>query len=210
MARVSKFSANPRNTHWAAVAKILEYLQLIKDIVLAFHANPDAPTVQAMSDADYANCLDTRRSISGTMVQVYGSPVIWSSKQQPVIATSSTESEYLTACSTIKEVIWTKRVCTQLGLQVEMPITIYMDNKKAIGIIDDPKTKARTRHLEVPEFYVKEKIEEGLIKATHRKGTKLNVDALTKALAAPQFVTMRRELGLEEWQMNKTSPKFKV
>ena len=210
VARVSKFSANPHNTHWAAVAKILEYLQLTKDLVLAFHVNSDAPTVQAMSDADFANCLDTRRSISGMLVQVYGNPCIWSSRQQQVIATSSTESEYLAACATIKEVIWTKRICVQLGLVVEVPITIYMDNKKAIGIIDDPKTKARTRHLEVPEYYVKEKIEEGLIKARHRKGTKLNVDALTKALAAPQFVTLRRELGLEEWQMYKKSPQFKI
>jgi hypothetical protein len=41
------------------------------------------PEVIAYSDANHGTGVDEKKSISGAILQVYGGPVIWSSKMQP-------------------------------------------------------------------------------------------------------------------------------
>ena len=50
--------------------------------------------------ANFAACLDTRRSTTGWVVTMYGGAVSWQSKKQPTVATSTMEAEYQ-ACGAV-------------------------------------------------------------------------------------------------------------
>lgn len=46
------------------------------------------------TDADYAGCLDNRKTISGYVFILATGPVTWKSQKQNVVAQSTTEAEF--------------------------------------------------------------------------------------------------------------------
>ena len=61
--------------------------------------------LNGFSDADYANCLDDRRSVTSYAIYPGGNWIAWSARKQKVVARSSAESEYRSLASTATEVM---------------------------------------------------------------------------------------------------------
>jgi Reverse transcriptase (RNA-dependent DNA polymerase) len=91
--------------HWGAAIRSVRYLKGTKDLKL--YLGGDHPiNLQAFSDSDWANCLDTRRSVGSYVCSLGSSAVSWTACKQKVVATSSCEAEYVAAFETAKECIW--------------------------------------------------------------------------------------------------------
>jgi hypothetical protein len=86
--------------------KVVKYLNTIINCKLTFgqrrHALiegvtklPTQPDFNAIvyGDANSANCPDTRKSVTGILVLMQGTPVLWSSKKQPIVTKSTTAAE---------------------------------------------------------------------------------------------------------------------
>ena len=74
---VSRFLANPKNEHWAAVKWIMRYLRGTASLSLCY--GQGEPILQTYTDADMAGDVDSRKSTSGYLatfagVQFHGSP----------------------------------------------------------------------------------------------------------------------------------------
>jgi hypothetical protein len=66
------------------------------------------------TDADWANDMMNRRSISGYAFHLSGGAVSWMSKQQVTVVPSSTHASYIAAVEASKEVIWFRRLLGEL------------------------------------------------------------------------------------------------
>ena len=73
------------------------------------------------TDADWAGDLNTRKSRSGFLFEVCGSPVSWVSKKQSVVALSTTEAEYVAASLACQELIWLRSLIENMGFVQEEP-----------------------------------------------------------------------------------------
>ena len=62
-------------------------------------------------DADYASDPDSRRSVTGYMFMLAGSPISWQSRQQSSVALSTMEAEYMAACSATQEALYGLKCC---------------------------------------------------------------------------------------------------
>ena len=62
--QVSQFMHSPRHLHLAAVRRIVHYLKGSSHRGLFFSIG-NSPNLSAYSDADWAGCHDTRRSVTG-------------------------------------------------------------------------------------------------------------------------------------------------
>ena len=71
---------NPRESHLAALKRLLWYIRGTVGFGLVFHRSPTSELV-VYTDADWAGCPDTRRSTSDYAVFLGGNLVSWSSKQ---------------------------------------------------------------------------------------------------------------------------------
>ena len=89
-------SHEPKNGHWKAAQKILNYLLEKAHLTLKFNkeATVDVGTLVYV-DADYASKATDRRSVSGALVLVAGCIGAWISRTQKCVTLSTTEAEYV-------------------------------------------------------------------------------------------------------------------
>nr|GEY83019.1 retrovirus-related Pol polyprotein from transposon TNT 1-94 [Tanacetum cinerariifolium] len=108
---------------------------------------------------------------------------------------SSAEAEYvyLSACCT--QVLWMRTQLTDYGFHFDK-IPMYCDSKAAIAILCNPVQHFRTKHIDVRYYFIKEKVENGIVKLFF-VGTEYPLaDLFTKALLEERIVTTLNELDL--------------
>ncbi|XP_047321131.1 uncharacterized mitochondrial protein AtMg00810-like [Impatiens glandulifera] len=93
-----RFQANPNQSYYTAIKRILKYLKGTQDVEL-WYPKDSSFNIISYSDADYADCKIDRKSTSGTCQFLGDRLVSWYSKKQTSVATSTAEAEYLTAGS---------------------------------------------------------------------------------------------------------------
>ena len=74
-----------------------------------------------------------------------------------------------------------------LGIKVKYPITIYVDNTGAIYLANNSTVGGRTRHVNIRYHYVRQYIEDGIIKIEFVKSQDNIADAWTKNLSQELF-----------------------
>ena len=96
---------DPRETHLAALKRILRYVRGTLTMGLLIRPSTQADLV-VYFDADWAGCPDTCRSTSGYAVFLGDNLVSWSSKHQNTISRSSAEAEYRAVANAVAEATW--------------------------------------------------------------------------------------------------------
>nr|KYP42363.1 hypothetical protein KK1_036236 [Cajanus cajan] len=91
--QLSQFMSNPTQAHLNAALRVLRYLKGCPGEGLFFHRNCNTQ-IRGFSDADWATCVNTRRSITGYCFFVGHSLVSWKAKKQNTVSRSPAEAEY--------------------------------------------------------------------------------------------------------------------
>jgi hypothetical protein len=82
--QLSQFLSKPTKAHMAAAKHGLRYLQGTIHFGIRLGGNFDTTDqLKAYADSDYANCVDTRRCVSGYITYFRNSPISWISKKMP-------------------------------------------------------------------------------------------------------------------------------
>jgi hypothetical protein len=93
-------------------------------------------------DADHAHDHQTRHSITGIIVFVGSTPVLWPSKHQGCIATSTYTAEFVAMQSAVEEATLIRYMLRCLGIPVMKPRNLYGDN---FGVIQSATSYPRRR-----------------------------------------------------------------
>lgn len=192
---VSRYMHDPRSGHMDAVNRILRYLKGCpgKGILFSAHGHLN---IEGYTDADWAGCLDDRRSTSGYCMFVGGNLISWRSKKQSVVARSTAEAEFRAMASGLCELMWLKMLLTELQLYRSIPLQLYCDNQAAINIVHNPVHHDRTKHVEIDRHFIKEKLDEGVLQVTYVKSVDQLADVLTKGMSFVSFARTCNKMGL--------------
>ncbi len=141
----------------------------------------------AAVDADWGGDKHTRRSTTGYVVTVNGSPIFWKSKRQTVIALSSADSEYVALSSCAKDVSWLRKlyweVCHQTPWLEQLrfaPTQVLVDSTAAQSIAASWQASSWTKHISLKHHHVRELIVNGTIVLCHVASKDQPADLLTK------------------------------
>ncbi|KAL0296149.1 UNVERIFIED_CONTAM: Retrovirus-related Pol polyprotein from transposon RE2 [Sesamum radiatum] len=193
--QLSQFLQHPRTSHWDAALHVLRYLKGTSSLCLFFASN-NLLHLSAYSDAAWASCLDSRRSITRFYVLLGSSLVSWKTKKQATVSRSSTEVEYHNMASTVCELLWLSYLLRDFCISVQQPIPFWCDNKAALHITANPDFHERTKHLDIDCHLVRDQFKLGFISPSHISGSGQPADLFTKALPAPVFSRLLSKLGL--------------
>jgi len=80
---------------------------------LQFGATP-SEEVLGYCNANWGGDLEDKRSTTGFVFMIGGGAISWSSKQQPTMALSTTEVEYMANTQATKEAIWITKLTMDL------------------------------------------------------------------------------------------------
>ena len=190
---VSQYLANPKRFHWNAVKRIFKYIKGTLDYGI-FFVNKVNLNLNGFSDADYARDEGTRKSTSGYAFMLGSSIVSWCSQKQRTVALLTTESEYVAACQSIKELVWLKLLMAELISNNS--ITLYMDNQCVIRLIQNPEFHKRTKHIDVRYHFIREKFRDGVFQLEYVHTSNQLADIFTKPLNFETFKRLRELIGI--------------
>ncbi len=191
---LSQYMSKPSKEHWMGVKRILRYLKGTLNFGLKYSARN--PELVGYSDSDWAGDIDTRRSTSGYVFQIGNSTISWSSRKQATVAKSSTEAEYVALSMAAQEAIWLNRLMSDLGQNMDEPITIFEDNQGAMELAKNPKYHSRTKHIDICHHFIRERVMSNEIKVMYCNTKNMIADIMTKALPKPSFEKLRTLLGV--------------
>jgi hypothetical protein len=127
---------------------------------LCIHKSPLA-FISIFADADWAGCVDDRRSTSGFVVFVSPTLISWSSKKQPTVSRSSTKAQYKALADGVAEHIWVDSLLKELGVTRQGTPIFWCDNLGATYLTANPVCHARTKHIEIDFCFVRERVAAG-------------------------------------------------
>jgi hypothetical protein len=96
------------------------------------------------------------------------------------------------------ELLWIRRLLTELGFTPTSEMELFCDNKSAIAISHDPVQHDRTKHVEVDRHFIKENLEEKIIRFPFVKSEDQLADILTKAVSSKEFYNSLDKLCMRD------------
>ncbi|GKB12329.1 putative ribonuclease H-like domain-containing protein [Tanacetum coccineum] len=180
----SRFQVTPKTSHLNAVKKIFKYLKGKPNLGL-WYPRESSFDLEAYSDSDYAGENLDRKSTTGGCQFLGRRLILWQCKKQTIVATSTTEVEYVAAVSCCGQVLWIQNQMLDYGFNF-MNTKIYIDNESTICIVKNPVYYSKTKHIEIRHHFIRDSYEKKLIRV-EKIHTDFNVAGLlTKAFDGPR------------------------
>lgn len=195
--KVCQFLHSPTLTHWSAVKRIIRYLRGTVGMGLKIQKS-QSMLVSAFSDADWAGCVDDRRSTSGFAVFLGSNLISWSARKQATVSRSSTEAEYKALANATAEVIWVQTLLKELGIQCPSMARLWCDNLGATYLSANPIFHARTKHIEVYFHFVRERVAQKLLEVRFVSTNDQVADGFTKPLSVQKLREFQHNLNLSK------------
>ncbi|XP_071708330.1 uncharacterized mitochondrial protein AtMg00810-like [Rutidosis leptorrhynchoides] len=193
--QICLFMHDPREPHFAALRRIICYVQGTLDLGLDLFSS-STPTLVAYSDADWAGCPSTRRSTSGYCVFLGNNLLSWSSKRQQTPSRSSAEAEYRGVANAVAETCWIRNLLRELHCPLTSPTLVYCDNVSVVYMSGNPVQHQRTKHIEIDIHFVRDLVLKGHVRVLHVPSRYQFADVFTKGLPTALFDEFRYSLSV--------------
>ncbi|GJZ96057.1 putative ribonuclease H-like domain-containing protein [Tanacetum coccineum] len=192
----SRFQVTPKTSHLSAVKRIFRYLKGKPKLGL-WYPRVSSFDLEAYSDSDYAGANLDRKSTTGGCQFLGRRLISWQCKKQTIVATSTTEAEYVAAASCCGQVLWIQNQMLDYGFNF-MNTKIYIDNESTICIVKNPVYHSKTKHIAIRHHFIRDAYEKKLIQVLKIHTDDNVADLLTKAFDVSSVKYEEVQLGFKE------------
>lgn len=187
----ARSSSNPKVGHGKAVKWLDRYLRATRDKGLIF--KPTDQSFDCWVDANFSGNWDPKdsnaRSRTRYVITCASCPIIRKSKMQTQAALSTTESEYTSLSTALREAIYLQQMIQEmrdhnLNFKDTHPKVLYRafkDNSGALEMANIHKLRPRTKHLAVTWHHFHHYVEDGSITILPISTDHQIADCLTKS-----------------------------
>ncbi|GJW60296.1 putative ribonuclease H-like domain-containing protein [Tanacetum coccineum] len=190
----SRFQVTPKTSHLNAVKRIFRYLKGKPKLGL-WYPRVSSFDLEAYSDSDYAGANLDRKSTTGGCQFLGRRLISWQCKKQTIVATSTTEAEYVAAANCCGQVLWIQNQMLDYGFNF-MNTKIYIDNESTICIVKNPVYHSKTKHIAIRHHFIRDAYEKKLIQVLKIHTDDNVADLLTKAFDVSRFQFLVVTIGM--------------
>ena len=116
----------------------------------------------------------------------------------------TTEAEYMALSEVVKELKFIVQLLQTMNIEVELPITVHVDNVGAIWLSNNRTTIDRTKHIDIRTCFVKKEYQEdGKIIIKFVKSEENEADIFTKNTTNTIFQNHQKKLVWDKGKVNK-------
>ena len=110
------------------------------------------------------------------------------------VVLSTTEAEYMAQSEVVKELKFIVQLLQTKNIELELPITVHVDNIGAILLSNNRTTSDRTKHIDIRTSFVKEFQEDVKIIIKFVKSEENDADIFTKNTTNVIFSNHQKKL----------------
>jgi hypothetical protein len=133
-------------------------------------------------DANHAHDKITGRSITGIFGFVGSTPMIWSSKRQPSVQTSTFGAEFTALKKAVEESVTLRYYLRSMGIKVSKPTPIFVDNMGVVLNASNPGSTLNKKSVALSYHFVREHTANNVTEVRKIDSMDNYADPFTKAL----------------------------
>ena len=145
-------------------------------------------------DSNHGHDKVTGKSISGIIVFVGRTPILYQAKRQSSVQTSTFGAEFIALKKAVEEAITTRYYLRAMGVKVSKPTTIYGDNLSAIKNTTIAGSQLKKKYLALAYHFCREHFSAGIVSIRKIDGKHNYADPFTKALGSGEFHGLFNEI----------------
>ncbi len=126
-------------------------------------------------------------SVSGFVIYVNGTPVIWGSYKQTSVADSTCAAEFVAASVCAKQLTHVENMFRFLGFTCPKPYVLYTDSKASQSIATNAIKMGKIRHIAIRYHLIRQMVARGEIKFSFCFTEDMIADLMTKILSGAPF-----------------------
>ena len=180
-------------------ARISAMKDMYPDAVEDFPPNAPPPRgnpveINCFVDSDHAGDKITRRSQTGILLYLNSAPIIWYSKRQATVESSTFGSEFVALRVASELVISLRYKLRMFGIPIVGPTTVFCDNEAVYTNATFAESTLKKKHNSICFHRVRECVAAAIL-IVHKVDTKFNLsDILTKSLPGPLRKAIRERI----------------
>jgi hypothetical protein len=167
--KICQYLHSPTTLHYTAVKRILRYIKGTLSMGLRIGKSLSM-LVNGFSYADWTCCLEDRRTTGGFAIFLGTNLISWSVRKQPTVLRSSTETEYKVIANATAEIMWVQTLLEELKLTRHTTALLWCDNLEGTYLSANLVFHARTKHIKVDYYFVRESCEKITLHTVHLVG----------------------------------------
>lgn len=193
IAALSTRMENPTKEDFLKLVRLIKYLNGTRDREMKILAKD--LQIYGSADASFGVHGDGK-SQSGYLLWVgtQNAPFLSASKKQTLTTRSSTEAELVALSAVAEMVIPARRLMEDLGIP-QKAVCIEQDNQSSMMIVEKgPGRSAKARTMRVRISWLKELVDDGIIKVQYVPSEFVVADGLTKPLSRDRYLQWRNRV----------------
>ena len=179
---VARESSSPRMASLKHAKRIFKYLRGTKKYGIFYKRLGDKKAIhlEVYTDSDFAADTTSRRSTTGFVALLNGSPLDWKSKKQAVVAQSTFEAEFIALAHAMESGQLILDILQFLQVSPQLPIHVHCDNQAALHAFRKNEVTKRSRHVDVKYHKIKNLVDKKLFSLKYISTEDNHADILTK------------------------------
>ena len=178
-------SANPTAHNLLQAKRILRYVKGTISLSLTFTGSVIHLCLYA--DASHGIYPDGKGHY-GVVMMMGSDEVVRICRRIKCVTLSSTESEIVALVDAATYIRWLVNLFNELGIEAELPVTVYQDNQSAIQMINNGPNFKRTKHMTIKTSFAKALIDDGFMKPEFIPSEDMTADPYTKPMGGTRLV----------------------